>query len=134
MRAIDTSVAIPAFASWHPAHATARGIVDAGVSLPAHAAFETYSVLTRLPAPHRASPARVLSFLRESFDRDWLTMPGPALARLMDELADRGINGGSTYDGLIGATARAAGARLVTRDTRARLVYDLLGVDVEYVG
>lgn len=134
MNAVDTSVAVPAFASWHPAHARALEIVNAGVLLPAHAALETYSVLTRLPAPHRASPPRVLEFLEESFEGDWLTLSGPSVRQAIAELAGRGVHGGSTYDGLIGLTARSVGATLLTRDLRAKQTYELLGVDVEYLG
>lgn len=133
MNAVDTSVAIPAFASWHPAHARALEIVNAGMHLPAHAALETYSVLTRLPAMHRASPSRVLEFLEESFEGEWLTMSGPSVRQAVAELASRGVQGGSTYDGLIGLTARSAGAKLLTRDLRAKLTYELLGVDVAYI-
>jgi predicted nucleic acid-binding protein len=134
VNAVDTSVAIPAFASWHRAHKSALEIVNAGAILPAHVAYETYSVLTRMPDPHRASPSSVIRFLNESFDRDWVTLPAVAMARLLAELADHGIRGGSTYDGLIGATARSIGARLVTRDRRAKPIYDLIGVEVEFVG
>ena len=102
--------------------------------MPAQAAFETYSVVTRLPAPHRGSPMHVLRFLCESFDGDWLTLPGSSVRRLIEELAEKGIVGGATYDGLIAGTVRATGARLLTRDVRARGTYELLGVDVELVG
>jgi predicted nucleic acid-binding protein len=38
------------------------------------------------------------------------------------------------YDAVVGLTARHAGATLLTRDRRAREVYDLLGVQYEVVG
>ncbi len=133
MNAVDTSVAIPAFAAWHPAHSRALEIVNVGVRLPAHAALETYSVLTRLPAPHRASPSQVLQFLEQSFEGAWLTLSGLAVRRAIAEFADRGLQGGSTYDGMIALTARSAGATLLTRDLRAKLTYELLGVDVSYI-
>ena len=132
--AVDSSVAIAAFLSWHHAHDAALEIVNAGASLPAHAGFETYSVLTRLPAPHQASPGRAQGFLHEAFGDDWVALPGQALARLVLELAERGIRGGAIYDGLIGATARSVGARLYTCDLRARSTYALLGIEVEFVG
>jgi predicted nucleic acid-binding protein len=47
---------------------------------------------------------------------------------------ERGIRGGAAYDALIGATARSAGALLYTCDLRARATYDLLGVEVEFIG
>jgi predicted nucleic acid-binding protein len=134
VNAVDSSVAIPAFATWHPAHAAARAIVAGGVALPAHVALETYSVVTRLPAPHRGSPVNVLRFLRESFTGDWLTLHGSSTRELIEELTEQGISGGATYDGLIAVTVRATGARLLTRDVRARRTYELLGVDVEFVG
>jgi predicted nucleic acid-binding protein len=134
VNAVDTSVAIPAFASWHRAHRSALEIVNAGALLPAHVAYETYSVLTRMPDPHRATPSSVMRFLNESFEDDWVILPAAAMARLLSELADQGIRGGSTYDGLIGATARSVGATLITRDRRAKPIYDLLGVEVEFVG
>lgn len=134
MNAVDSSVAIPAYATWHPAHERARAIVEAGVSIPAHAALETYSVVTRLPPPHRGRPDHVLSFLRESFGSEWLTLSGGAVRDLIAELASRGIHGGPTYDGLIAATVKAAGGRLLTRDLRAKSTYELLGIDVEFVG
>ena len=87
-----------------------------------------------MPDPHRASPSSVIRFLTESFDGDWLTLTAASMVQLLGELADRGIHGGATYDGLIGATARSAGARLLTRDRRAKPIYDLLGVEVEFVG
>lgn len=39
----------------------------------------------------------------------------------------------SGYDALIGATAAAAGATLVTADRRALATYALVGADVELV-
>jgi predicted nucleic acid-binding protein len=134
VNAVDTSVAIPAFASWHRAHQSALEIVNAGAILPAHVAYETYSVLTRMPDPHRAAPSSVIRFLEESFDGAWVTLPDGAMARLLGELADHGIRGGSTYDGLVGATARSVGATLISRDRRAKPIYDLLGVEVEFIG
>ncbi len=46
-------------------------------------------------------------------------------------LSREGIAGGRIYDGLIGATARTAGARLITADWRAVSVYSLVGVEFE---
>jgi predicted nucleic acid-binding protein len=132
--AVDSSVAIAAFSSWHALHEPARQVVDDGASLPAHAGFETFSVLTRLPDPTRASPARVGQFLREAFGNEWLTLPGVSASELITELAERGLRGGATYDALIGATARAAGTTLYTCDLRARRTYELLGVEVVLVG
>lgn len=51
MTAVDTSLVVAAFASWHERHEAARRAMDGGVRLIEHCALETYSVLTRLPAP-----------------------------------------------------------------------------------
>lgn len=102
--------------------------------LPAHAGFETYSVLTRIPPPNRASPQRVLAFLEETFAREWLAMPAASVADILREFAAQGVTGGATYDGLIGATARSAGLMLYTCDRRALPIYARLGVEVELVG
>ena len=45
------------------------------------------------------------------------------------EMASReGLTGGAIYDTLIAATVLHAGARLVTRDQRARITYDRVRV------
>jgi predicted nucleic acid-binding protein len=49
----DTSVFVAAFASWHEKHALALAAVQAVDVVIAHCLVETYSVLTRLPTPHR---------------------------------------------------------------------------------
>lgn len=91
-------------------------------------------MLTRLPEPTRASPARVSQFLRDAFGDEWLTLPGTALLGLVHELADAGIRGGATYDALIAATVRAAGASLITCDQRAQATYERLGLQVTLLG
>jgi hypothetical protein len=125
---------VAAFASWHEAHGAALEVLDLEPRLPAHAGLEAYSVLTRLPAPHRSRPADVRTFLVHEFPRPWLTLDGEAVARLLGELVEQGIAGGTVYDGLIGAAAKAAGAPLYTCDRRARVTYDRLGVVVRFVG
>ena len=54
VKAVDTSVVVAAFASWHEHHLKRRtSLLDQDVRLIEHCSLETYSVLTRLPAPHR---------------------------------------------------------------------------------
>jgi len=132
--AVDTSIVVAAFATWHEAHDQARRILDRAPRLPGHAGLEAYSVLTRLPGPERASPADVASYLAHEFREPWLLLPIDELPRFVQRIAALGIAGGATYDALIGATAKHAGATLLTRDLRARGVYERLGVDVEFVG
>lgn len=134
MKAVDTSVVVAAFATWHEAHEAARRVLDDAPRIPAHVALEAYSVLTRLPAPHRAPAGQVHAFLEAAFPEPWLVLPGQEVAPLIARLAELGIAGGGTYDALIGATAFSVGATLITRDRRARSVYDQLGVEVMFVG
>lgn len=102
------------------------------LGLSGHAAFETFSVLTRLPPPARRSPAVVARLLRENFPAGrFLSREGTAA--LLDRLAEGEVAGGSVYDALVGAAAVEHGLRLATLDRRALDTYRVLGVDVELV-
>lgn len=133
MIAVDTSVVVAAFASWHEAHRAALAALARKPRIPAHVMAESYSVLTRLPPPHRAPAEVVVSFLVARFPGAPLVLPGTSYRALLRELVHLGFAGGAVYDALIGATARHAGAALLTRDRRAVLVYDALGVPYEFV-
>lgn len=128
MIAIDTSLVVALFASWHEAHESARESVPSEVHLPAHVLLESYSVLTRLPPPHRAPADVVESFLRGRFAGRLLTLPGGRHRTLLKSVVERDVTGGSVYDALIGATAKHAGATLLTRDRRAARTYEAVGV------
>lgn len=100
--------------------------------LPAHAAVETYAVLSRLPAPAGVPADIAARLVMANFGTHIL--PGPAdPVALLAELASRGVIGGAVYDGLIGVTARAGGAVLVTADRRAASTYERLGVEFRFV-
>jgi predicted nucleic acid-binding protein len=101
--------------------------------VPAHVLVEAYSVLTRLPPPHRAPAALVATFLAERFQEAPLVLPARAHLDLVETSARAGLAGGAIYDALIAATARHAGATLLTRDERARSVYDRMSVRYELV-
>ena len=130
MNAVDTSVIVAAFASWHEFHGPARRALDEGPALIAHCSLETYSVLTRLPVPHRAAADLVAEFLEARFAAPALTLPGGAHSKLIRRLASSGIVGGSAYDALVGATSLHHGATLLTLDARALATYERLGVRV----
>jgi predicted nucleic acid-binding protein len=135
MRAVDSSVLVPAFQPEFPDHAAAYAVVAAKPSLPAHAALETYAALTRMPAPHRVDPAAASELIARNFPKRILPSPSPAsIAGWLREMAARGVTGGAVYDALIAETARAAGATLVTADRRAADTYRAVGVDVEMLG
>jgi predicted nucleic acid-binding protein len=65
---VDTSVAVALVVADHEHHeATFEAVRDRRLGLAGHAAFETFSVLTRLPAPARRTPAAVARILRRNF-------------------------------------------------------------------
>jgi predicted nucleic acid-binding protein len=71
--------------------------------------------------------------LREQF-ADWLPgLPADAHRSFLLGLPERGIAGGNSYDALIAATAALAGVKLATCDERARRIYELYEVTIEYL-
>jgi predicted nucleic acid-binding protein len=132
--AVDTSVVVAAFASWHEGHPDAAAVLARKPRVPAHVLVESFSVLTRLPPPHRAPADLVASFLEQRFREAPLVLPARAHMELVQSAADAGLAGGAIYDALIAATARHAGATLLTRDQRARSVYEHVGVRHEFLG
>jgi predicted nucleic acid-binding protein len=125
--AADTSVLVAAFASWHERHEAARAALDEGALLVAQCALETYSVLTRLPAPHRVGPHVVAAFLRMRFSGNPLLLPPAAHRTLVSRLAEAGVAGGAVYDALVALTAARHGATLLTLDARAEPTYARVG-------
>lgn len=127
MISLDSSVVVACFGAWHENHTAALGVLDEDPHLPAHAALEAYSVLTRLPDPFRAAPATVAEFLRRTFPGPRLALAAAEHAALPTRLAQLGVAGGAVYDAFIALTARAAGAELVTLDRRALGIYERCG-------
>ncbi|MPZ47599.1 MAG: PIN domain-containing protein [Betaproteobacteria bacterium] len=131
MRAADTSVVIAAFAAWHESHDAARRALDSGLRLIEHCALETYSVLTRLPPPHRTSGEVVREFLTARFPEPWLRLRELAYKDFVLGLPNRSVAGGAAYDALVAATAAGCDAELVTCDRRALPVYERYGIRVQ---
>ena len=128
MKAADTSLVIAAFASWHESHEAARRALDGGVRLIAHCALETYSVLTRLPPPHRTSSGVVRGFLTARFPQPFLRLSEQAYKAFILGLPDHGVTGGAAYDALVAATAAGCNAELFTCDRRALPIYERYGI------
>jgi predicted nucleic acid-binding protein len=128
---VDTSVAVALVVGDHEHHlATMGAIGDRRLGLAGHAAFETFSVLTRLPAPARRAPDVVARLLADNFPENRYLSPRRAAA-LIEALGKAGIGGGSVYDALVAATAVEHGLKLATRDQRALDTYRALRADVE---
>lgn len=134
MKAVDSSVVIAAFASWHEHHAVARTALNEGPRLVAHAAVESYSVLTRLPPPHRAQPSIVHTFLTERFAEPLLTLSELGYQELLATVSATHILGGPAYDALIAFTAAEHQATLLSLDQRALRTYEAVGARVEQLG
>jgi predicted nucleic acid-binding protein len=126
---VDTSVVVAAFASWHAQHAVADRVVDGKARLVAHCAVETFSVLTRLPPPHRVAAHLVRDFLAVRFSSPYVALDGDEYRALIPRLVELGITGGAAYDALVAATARAARDTLVSCDRRAAQTYERLGAE-----
>lgn len=132
--ACDTSVAIAALDPNHEAHAPCRAaMITHRPALAGHAAFEVYSVLTRLPIPLRLGPVQAAQVLEAAFPETcWLS---PQHNReLRAELGALGIVGGSVYDALVGRAAAVDERVLLTRDRRAERTYRALEVRHDIVG
>lgn len=130
---IDTSVAVALAAAGHEHHqATRKAIGDRTCGLSGHAAFETFSVLTRLPPPNRRKPSAVARLLAHNFPHSrFLSAQGTE--RLHAGLARLGIAGGAVYDALVAAAAAEHGITLVTRDRRAAETYRALDIGFELI-
>ena len=126
---VDTSVAVAALDAGHLAHAPCLAAVrERRPALAGHAAFEVFSVLTRMPGPLTVDPGDASRLIERVFPA-LLWLGEGDVAALRARMATAGVVGGAVYDALVGEAARVNGCTLITRDQRARRTYDLLGVD-----
>lgn len=133
MIAPDTSVMFAALAPWSSAHAVAHELVSSTTNgrLIAHVAFETTSVLSRMPEGERIAAPVVHDALDLLFPDEWLQLDAAGARWALSTAVGAGVRGGALYDALISATAAAHGARLVTFDRRGQATYEAMGVEVE---
>ena len=129
----DTSVAIPLVLASHDAHALVNRVLGRRrLYLAAHAAVETYAVLTRLPGDARLAAADAVALIKDRF----VGTVGPAgdPVDAVERLAAVGIAGGATYDGLVALAALSrTDATLYSRDRRATATYNRLRVSFELI-
>lgn len=129
MIAVDTSVAVAAALPWHECHHAARAALPrTPTQALGHVALETYSVLTRLPPPHRVPADVALAYLHASFRPPPVVLAADSYQALLETAATTGIVGGALYDALVAQTAFEAGVTLLTLDRRAARTYELIGV------
>lgn len=135
---LDTSVIVAALQSWHEHHESAweqltEVLASGSAALPARVLVEAFSVMTRMPAPHRLSPQDAFTLLESTFkgSTPLLQLASDAYWPLLEALAKDGIGGGTVYDAEIVACAQEAGAQQILTLNRRhfeRLVPDRIRV------
>jgi predicted nucleic acid-binding protein len=135
MIVVDTSVAVAAALSWHEAHDVVRSALPrARTRLLAQVAVEAYSVLTRLPPPQRVTPALAYAYLEQNYRFPPIALSAHGYERLIEVVAAEHIAGGAVYDAIVAATAKEAGATLLTLDRRAIDTYRKLNAAYRVAG
>lgn len=108
--------------AWHEHHSRAvqalDQLLDEGGTLvaAAPALIETYAVLTRLPPPHRLSPASSEALISANFLHDaveTVALGAIEYDRLLRDAPARAVAGGAIYDAVVLACALAAGVSAV---------------------
>jgi predicted nucleic acid-binding protein len=135
--AIDTSVIVAGLLGWHEDHEPARKALERSLAaerlvLPAPTLIEAYAVMTRLPSPHRLSPADAAALLRDTFAGvATVALDGDEVWQLIENLETSQVAGGRSYDGHILACARKAGAhKLLTLNERDFLALADHGIEI----
>jgi predicted nucleic acid-binding protein len=130
---VDTSVALALLIEGHEHnHSTLQALSGLRLGLAGHAAYETYSVLTRLPPPARRAPHIVARLITVNFPATCYLSSRHA-ASLIDHLTKARVAGGAVYDALVAETAREHNLPLLTRDRRAVATYRALQVHFEVI-
>ena len=77
--------------------------------------MESYSVLTRLPSPHRLAPKDAVAVLEGTFldQSEIVGLPNDEYWAFLRHLSEEGVSGGGAYDAEIIATTLHAGASSV---------------------
>jgi predicted nucleic acid-binding protein len=115
---LDTSCLVAAVCGWHRDHDATRREIErrAGsgekLVLAAHSLAEAFSVLTRLPEPHRLRPDDALALIEANWGETRLVaLAGSDYRATLRRCREVGIGGGAVYDALIAACARKAGVQ-----------------------
>lgn len=122
----DTNVLIARIRPDHIHHEAVRLEIDGRLrkgetmGLASHTLVEAYSVLTRLPQPHRLSPEDAFALIEANFKRfEIISLTSAETLKVLRGLKNLGLGGGVTYDALILAAAKKfKAAALLTGDLR----------------
>lgn len=128
MTAVDTSVLIAAFSSWHEYHHVAVRACHEDPLLPTHAYIEAYAVLTRMPGPFRAEASVVAEYLHRRWSHRLIVPSESIVVGMPLSMRRAGLTGGTTHDALIALTAQEVDTTLISLDRRARRTYASLGI------
>lgn len=112
---------VAAVCSWHEHHDLAAAEIERRLGrrerlfVPAPALIESYAVLTRLPPPHRLSPADAWALVEANFiaQATVQALTATSYVDLLRGAVAQDVAGGRTYDLVIGACARDAGAEVL---------------------
>ena len=112
---------VAAVSPWHLQNRPARMAIDEQRDLgrtlliPAPALAETYSVLTRLPVPHRLAPEVAWQLIDENYLRDGqiVSLTADGYLRIVRGAARDGLTGGRIYDLVIAECARGSRATVL---------------------
>ena len=115
---LDTSCMVAAVCTWHEHHLAAVAEIERRlerserIAVPAPALVEAYTVLTRLPAPHRLSPADTWALINANFieHAKIVVLGGTAYTEVLRSLAKEAVGGGRVYDAVIAKCASQAKA------------------------
>jgi toxin FitB len=130
---LDASAALALVDPDHVFHgAVFAAVVNRRRGLAGHAAFETYSVLTRQPPPRRILPRTAQRIIETNFGGTHY-LSSDAAAGLAAELAALDLSGGAVFDALVAAAARESGLVLLSCDRRAVQTYLPLGIRFELI-
>ena len=122
----DTSGLIAAVSSWHEHHERTRSEIerrersDEQVVVAGHSLAETYSVLTRLPAPHRLRADDAIALIEGNWrETPIVHLTGSEMWGALREAQRRELIGGQMYDALIALAAlKARASTIVTWNVR----------------
>ncbi len=116
MIAVDSSVVIAGLLSWHELHQRAFNALEKAMArrrllVPLAVLVESYSVMTRLPSPHRLRPEIAHQLLHNSFGDARVVALSPRKAwTFLGACAASATTGGRVYDAVIASAALEARA------------------------
>lgn len=125
--ALDSNVIIAALLSWHERHEACAEALNAALGsgdqlvVPVPSLFESYSVMTRLPEPHRVSAEDALTLLTDPLVRrsEIVGLTGQEAWEVVTRLGSDAVTGGRVYDAHILACAQKADAeKILTLNTK----------------